>query len=84
MALKNPRLKRVVEAFWAGGVARINPEKRGTVEIDGMVFRVSVIGDLLRIGLIEVDGALSWRGKTCPLCGGCKPPSFACCQDPYC
>jgi hypothetical protein len=82
--MNNPRVKRVLEGLWQGGVARVSDVNPGMVEIEGVtVCRISLMSDLLRTGVIEVCGARSWRSKTCQLCGGVKTPDFPCCENLY-
>ena len=74
----------MLERFWGGGVAKLSDLKPGMVSIDGEpVCRISLVRDLLRTGLIEVAGPTEWKGKSCPMCGGIKPPDFSCCENVY-
>lgn len=83
--LTNPQIRSVLERFWEGGIAKLSDVNPGMVDIDGEPgCRTSLIHDLLRTGLIEVAGAKEWKGKTCPMCGGVKPPDFSCCEEVYC
>lgn len=78
------RMRRVMDALWEGRIAEISPHSEGLVNVDDeVVCRLSVIGDLLRMGLIEVAGPLAWRAKRCPICGGETIPEFECCENVY-